>query len=300
MFAAMIPPLYLRAVVALGSMQMRGEPGHSPGLEWTTEGTGFLYGYLVSDNPDQSKRQYELYLVTNRHVILEHAQSGQKSISVRLNPATASAHVQQFDLSIVPEPQHAHETWFFHPDPNIDIAAIRINAQFLHDKGFESAFFPSDIAAANTAKMSSISVSAGDGVFVLGFPMNLAGVQKNYVIVRQGCIARISDMFESASKTYLLDAFIFPGNSGSPVILRPEAVAIEGTAHQDHAYLIGIVRSYQPYTDIAISQQTKQPRIMFQENSGLAEVLPTDYIDESIKNWRDAQNKPTATVQTKQ
>lgn len=216
LLATLIPPMYLSAVVALGSMRMRVEPGRAPSTEWGTEGTGFFYGYLVSDNPDPQKRQYEVYLVTNRHVILDHLQSGQKSISVRLNPASSSAHVQQFDLSIVPEPQHEREAWFFHPDPNIDIAAIRINAQFLHEQGFESAFFPSDIAVANTAKMKTISVSAGDGVFVLGFPMNLAGVQKNYVIVRQGCIARISDMFENASKTYLFGCLHLPRKQRQP------------------------------------------------------------------------------------
>jgi hypothetical protein len=38
----------------------------------------------------------------------------------------------------------------------------------------------------------------------------LAGLQRNYVIVRQGVIARISEMIEGASTTFMRDAFVFP------------------------------------------------------------------------------------------
>jgi hypothetical protein len=66
--------------------------------------------------------------------------------------------------------------------------------------------------------MKELSVSPGDGVFVLGFPMNIAGRQRNYVIARQGCVARIGEMLDGASPLFLLDSFVFPGNSGGPVV----------------------------------------------------------------------------------
>ena len=46
-----------------------------------------------------------------------------------------------------------------------------------------------------------------------------------------------------ANKEFLVDAFVFPGNSGGPVVSKPEALAITGTKSQDYAYLIGIVVS---------------------------------------------------------
>jgi hypothetical protein len=39
------------------------------------------------------------------------------------------------------------------------------------------------------------------------------------------------------------------------------------------------------YVDVAVSEQTKKARIAFEENSGLAEVLPVDFIDEAIVAW---------------
>jgi S1-C subfamily serine protease len=63
---------------------------------------------------ETSKRTYEIYLVTNKHVIEEHAAD---QISVRLNPLNAGTAAQTFQLN--------KSAWFFHPNPEIDIAAIQ-------------------------------------------------------------------------------------------------------------------------------------------------------------------------------
>lgn len=46
--------------------------------------------------------------------------------------------------------------------------------------------------------------------------------------------------------------------------------------------LIGIVKGYIPYEDIAISLQTNTPKIVFTENSSLASVETVDTILETI------------------
>ena len=73
-----------------------------------------------------------------------------------------------------------------------------------------------------------------------------------------------------------------PGTSGGPVINKPEIISITGTKSANQSNLIGIVKSYIPYQDIAVSKQTGRPRVIFEENSGLATVHPVDYIDEII------------------
>ncbi|MGA8011192.1 MAG: hypothetical protein WB949_02065 [Candidatus Acidiferrales bacterium] len=293
---SLIPTGLPDTVVALGAMSPAFLPGGACVMQWSTEGTGFLYGHLTKDDPDKTKRQYDVYLITPRHVILEHAaalatlkanqsqlpQSGpcaataqsEDSISVRMNPTNPRLPGREFDLAI--------KDWFFHPNRSIDIAAYHLNGPYFREQGVLDHFIRNVNDAADKEKLKSIGVSAGDGVFVLGFPMNLGGVQRNYVIVRQGCIARISDMLDGASPSYLVDAFVFPGNSGSPVVLKPDIVSITGTPAQTTSFLIGMITSYQPYTDVAVSFQTKRPRVTFEENSGLAEVLPIDDIDEMI------------------
>lgn len=46
------------------------------------------------------------------------------------------------------------------------------------------------------------------------------------------------------------------------------------------AKFVGIINCYLPYHDIAISPQTKRARIVFEENSGLANVYSTSFIDD--------------------
>lgn len=127
-------------------------------------------------------------------------------------------------------------------------------------------------------------VTEGDRLFALGFPMGLVDVKRHYVICRGGCVARIRDCLENRSKDFLIDAFVFPGNSGGPVILCPTSLSLEGTKAIKNSYLIGIVKSYIPYTDIAISQQTGAPRIAFEENTGLSSVETVDSILETIES----------------
>lgn len=133
-------------------------------------------------------------------------------------------------------------------------------------------------------KANEIGVSEGDGVFVLGFPQGNIGTEnRNFAIVRQGCIARVQDWLSKERQNILIDAPVYPGNSGGPVVLKPEPTAIQNTKSNNRASLIGMVESYIPYQDIAISPQTGRPRVVFEENSGLANVIPGDVILETIE-----------------
>ncbi len=283
-YAALVPPFFINSVVALGGMQTVNDVGQSPRLEWRTVGTGFFYGHLSQDDPDPLKRKYEIYLVTAKHVVRDFILAN-RDLSVRVNPKDSSSQGREFPIAN--RPQAGSGTWFCHADPTIDVAAVPINPEYLKTQGIEPSFFASDQHAANREKLTKLEVAAGDGIFVLGFPMGLSGVQRNYVIVRQGAIARMTEMLDRIAPTFMIDALVFPGNSGGPVVLKPELAAISGTKSQSTAYLIGLVTGYRPYVDRAISEQTKRPRVTFEENSGLAEVLPIDVVDDAIRAWRE-------------
>ena len=112
----------------------------------------------------------------------------------------------------------------------------------------------------------------------LDFPWGgVMASERQYVISRTGIIARLRDALERTNNDFMIDSMIFPGNSGGPVINKPEIISIEGTNSVPSPYLIGIVASYLTYTDTAVSKQTGQSRVVFEENSGLAVVIPADY-----------------------
>jgi hypothetical protein len=286
--ATLVPPFFINSVVALGTMLPVVEVGAPPRLEWRTLGTGFFYAYLIQDDPVPAQRKYEVYLVTAKHVVQAFIQEN-RDLSVRVNSKDASSQSRQFEIANQPQPGSG--TWFCHPNPKVDVAAVSISFDYLKQEGIEPNAIASDQHSADRTKLAELEVTAGDGVFVLGFPMGLSGAQRNYVIVRQGAIARISEMLDKVSPTFMLDALIFPGNSGGPVILKPEITSISGTKSHSNAYLIGVVTDYRSYVDTAVSQQTKRPRITFEENSGLADVLPIDVVNEAIKAWRE--QRPT-------
>ena len=118
--------------------------------------------------------------------------------------------------------------------------------------------------------------------------MNLVDVIKA-PICRLGCISRVRDAFicHEQYPTFLIDAQTFPGNSGGPIVSRPEQMRIKGTPTNDKSNLIGILSSYIPYKDILVSQQTGEPRMIQTENSGLTVVHPVDRIKEVVElEWK--------------
>lgn len=262
----LLPPFFLDTVVAIGRFDATAKR-----TDWL--GSGFLLGDVVQRQGD--KAHFRLYLVTNRHMT-----SGLAQAKIRFN-LMASEPAREFDLDLPPDQQGT--LWFTHPNPKIDVAVVPINTQLLRDQGVRMAYFLSDQHALNLRDARDLGVAEGDGVYVLGFPLGMVGETRNYVIVRQGCIARLRDALDDHSTEILVDATVFPGNSGGPVVMKPELGSIHGTKHLDRALLLGVVAGYVPYRDVAVSRQTGMPRVTFEENSGLTTVIPYDFIAETIR-----------------
>ncbi len=267
---ALIPPSFLDCVVAIGR-ERTGVEDESAQAVWVA--SGFLYGDR-SGEAEGGRPGYQVYLATNRHVL-----EGKSKVYLRFNPVEGEV-ARQYIIDVVDssgDPQ-----WMTDDDPEVDVAVVPIDAQLLQAESIQFSVFRSDATCANTHKMTELGVTEGDFVYVLGFPMGLVGGERNFVIARSGVIARIRDALAGVSNEFLIDTFIFPGNSGGPVVSKPEVMSIRGTKSQGAAYLVGIVTGYIPYRDIAISQQTGEPRVIFEENSGLAAVHPTDFIERII------------------
>ena len=113
--------------------------------------------------------------------------------------------------------------------------------------------------------------------------MGLVEVDSNQPICRIGCIARISISATQRSKKILLDIQNFPGNSGSPIISRPEIISLEGYRPLSKAVLVGIICSYIPYQETLINSQTKRVVEIRSENSGIAIMHPVELIREVVE-----------------
>jgi len=262
---ALIPPFYFNCVVALGRRESKGE------INWV--GTGTLVGRFFKKT-SLNVNHYHIFIVTNRHVVEDNS-----SLVVRFNPLNSHP-AKDYDIPLIDESGRA--VWKSHPNIEIDLAAVCLDADFLSDEEISYEYFHSDLHVMPLRQMAKQGISEGDFIYVLGFPMGIMAPDRQYVISRAGIIARLRDALEGTNKDFMIDSMIFPGNSGGPVINKPEIISIEGTSSVNSPYLIGIVASYLTYTDTAVSKQTGQSRVVFEENSGLAVVIPADYILETI------------------
>ncbi|MGD0950871.1 MAG: serine protease [Methanotrichaceae archaeon] len=274
---ALIPKIFLDCVTAIG---VRNPDGSS---KWI--GTGFLVGRLFETDQNGIK-QYHTFLVTNKHVLTD-----RKNIIARFNPEPSSGNTAK-DYTIELVDAKGKSLWIGHPHNDVDVAVIYINPTVLRSDGRKFACFQADESILSIKGMAEAGISEGDFIYALGFPLGIVGPEMQYVIARSGIVARISDTLEGKTKDFIADISNYPGNSGSPVISKPANEYLDGTKCLYGSRLLGILHSYIPYTDVAVSTQTGRPRITFEENSGLALVTPTDYITETIEIYYKTLMEP--------
>ena len=262
---SLIPAHFLDTVVAIGHRQ--------PDSSIRYAATGFVYSVPIEETAGR-KRLYASFMVTNRHVI-----EGANELFTRQNHQSG-ANVVGYSVA---------QEWTFHPDPEIDVAVRSFHIPDSAGIVASAVSFYSGTSTMMRDQLVKAEFREGNEVFTLGFPLSLVANDKNYVIARQGIVARIQDWYDRASTYFLIDASIFPGNSGGPVLAKP-TLHTYGSAITS-AKLIGMVAGYFPYRDIARSDQTGQAIFASEENSGLGIVVPLDAIEETIKVVVDRQRE---------
>ena len=276
---ALIPPKYIDAVVAIGFPADHGK------TQWAA--TGFLFGELQTRAGRGAV--YNSFLVTNRHVL-----DKQEEVVLRFNPEAAEP-AREYRSSLLDD--SGAPLWTPHPNLEVDVAVFPIDGDFLISQGVRLGVFGDDGDAMFRDQAIAQGLAEGDPVFVLGFPMGLVGGDRNYVIVRQGNIARVRDWLAGAASEFLVDASIFPGNSGGPVVSGPTSTSIAGTPPpRKRCHLLGMVAGFLPWTDVAVSGQTGRARVTFEENSGLASIIPADFVRETVNAFH--ASNPGATPPT--
>ena len=269
---ALLPSTFLHCVLAIGSKDPSGQPAFLA--------TGFVYGHPAGKTPSGQGR-YQSFVVSNRHVFEGIRAS---TVVLRCNPSNQGGAI---DIEYPIAGPKAEPLWTAHPDPDVDVAVLSIHGVArLRDKGAEVWQFKSDADALRVDGLKQQGVFEGDFVHVLGFPLGEVGRRRKNVVVRHGCIARIQDLLDGESPFYLLDAAVVYGNSGGPVILRPEVTAICGTQPHHNALLIGVVSGFLPYPEQVRQPHGEETGLVAPQHSGLSIVWPVDAIDQVVEEHR--------------
>ena len=199
-------------------------------------------------------------LITAKHVVFDSNRNQIiPNLGYRFNQISSSS-------KLFPEQDVVKQgkgSWFISQQNDVACRFIEIPENCDVYRMSESLLLPSD------------QILAGAPVRVLGFPLGLRATDHADPVLRSGMVAR------SDKNNIILDAFVFPGNSGGPVLYVP-TVILKGpmlhTSSLNRERLVGVVSSYISYQDVAYSTQTQRPRVMFEENTGLCNIVPAETI----------------------
>ncbi len=254
-----------------------------PNGKFQSIATGFLVGFAMNDEPDLNERSYSVFLLTNRHVF-----NGQDELWARFDKKdTQNTARFPIQLKVGQEVK-----WLAHRDEMVDLAMLTINTGFLNSNLVDWGFINEEIFA-YPEKFEEIGIELGDGIFLAGFPLGISGNERNYAIVRGGTIARLDQEIIELNKSFLIDATVFPGNSGGPVFLRPESVGLINSRVVSSVYLLGVVSGYKLYQEALYSHQSNPPIIsgIAVENSGLATVVPMNFAKDIYSDFIETNKK---------
>ena len=166
--------------------------------------------------------------------------------------------------------------WIRHENPSIDIAVLPFLLDQQNDK---VKFIPDSLIMKNLSDIHELI-----DVFYASFQPGLNNFQKDggvHPIIRKGVVSRINN-----DSTFFIDGAAFPGNSGSPIFLFPTPIKINSNGFMIGGpmdiKLIGVMGAYISYQDVAISQQTKKPKVIFEENTGLSLIYSTESLMELL------------------
>ena len=207
-----------------------------------SSGTGFFFAF------DESDKQYDLVILTNKHVVEDC-----KKWRFYLTPEDEQHLPDNQKLLLVVEiPNDKNNKWIFHPEKEVDLCALSISKVLnvfknIHGKdAYYSVLFKKDIPKSRDYD----SFSTMEEVVMVGYPDALWDAVNNKPIIRRGITATHPRLDYNGLKKFLIDLPVFPGSSGSPVLIVNIGGYIDqfGVHHNDpsRVFLLGLVdRTFQ-------------------------------------------------------
>jgi hypothetical protein len=269
------------------SMAQRSEPPALMG------GTGFLLFQGVGYTKG------EIYLVTNKHVLPKEGKPKSINIRVAVRDRDGKHRVEEISIPIVGADGKYLNSVRVHPNPDTDVAAVNITPaafgaklQLLVDAVLSHKCL--DVSMLMTSeRLKQSTIDAGAPVYVVGFPAALFDPRNVSPLVRIGYIStdpregfsfnenlRRNLNFPEHIDGFLVDANVYPGASGSLVLLASDPLANSSATAKSTATpqptILGIVGGSIPIFDESLHSY---------ERIGLGLVYSADAIRQVIQSF---------------
>lgn len=227
-----------------------------------------------------------IHLVTAKHVVVDLETGNLKDQDLHAFFNLKDGGIVR--SSIAEMKAHLKVRWIFHENAGVDVAVMPFGVD---PRKHDVRVMP-DSLFLHSNKLFELY-----DVFFLCYQPGTEGEGRISPVMRNGMISRVN-----VDRTLYIDGFAFPGNSGSPVFLRPLPIRFD--EHADSCdtdplggRLIGIIGQYLPYQQIAIMTPTSRPRVIFQENTGLSKAWSVQFIEEIFES--DAFKEQLNTIREK-
>ncbi|MBF4994410.1 trypsin-like peptidase domain-containing protein [Arthrobacter gandavensis] len=247
-------------------------------------GTGFIINYPVHEG------QFRPVLVTNKHV-LEGAEEVAFTMPAADNAAQPASRGTRLSMT-----GFNTQSWVGHPDAGVDIGTMFFADVLtaMTNNGaapFYRGFLPDQLATQDTAN----SLDAIEQVTVIGYPNGLFDQSSMLPIARRGQTA--TPIFNDYNNlpAFLIDASVFPGSSGSPVVLydRGSYTTRDGSFHAgSRMALLGIVAAVHTRKVNGLVQMVSTGIATFDDMIDLGIVFKASAIQETVFALYEAAQIP--------
>ncbi len=257
------------------------EPPQTAGV---INGTGFL---LFSD---VGITKAKVYLVTNRHLLPPEGHPKDIQLRLVVRQDEGAARIEEISVPIVGSDGKYLPSVRLHHDLATDVAAVNIAPAAFGSKfdslieAIKTGKYLNNAMLLPTRRMSKEGIGVGSQVYVLGYPAAIFDPRNVSPVLRVGVIAtdpqegfnfspelRRSQNFPEHMNGFLLDANIYPGSSGSLVVLATGNCGCNKTLQQ--SYILGIVSGSIPIFDARLHAYSRIGLGMVYSADTIREVL---------------------------
>jgi len=232
-----------------------------------------------------------LFLVTARHVLFDESKPDHpllckdaELLSYSRDPRETDKNILVLDLEALSKAGNLKR------HPTHDVAVINLGTALPHNPDQKimmipnpgvqiRAFAPSGVLAAGIQTVKKMQeVLEANEIYVFGFPSSIGLRQIPQIdylkpLIKRGIVAGKNAQLE----TIIIDGFIYPGDSGGPVL----EVDDEGLFKKKFS-IIGVISQFVPLVETRTSQALGYSSMSF-NNSGYSVVVPMDKVLELTK-----------------
>jgi hypothetical protein len=251
------------------------------------DGTGFFVAV-----PSPIPNRTWVYLVTAKHVVHTNSNDFQSplftTLWVRINKKAGGSAIYPLNLTADGDRQNL----FFNTEASVDIAVISVSIPDTELPNLEVKVLPEQMLTSDS-DLKTLNIGVGTDMFFTGMFTGFLGEKKSYPIVRFGKLAMIPDekinFAGQWTEGYLMEAFSFGGNSGSPVFFAPSADNTPGAMILGALpiKIAGVMKGFfGDYEQIQFLQNQAAvpgpPVPVSNGNTGVALVVPAKFITEIL------------------